>query len=123
MDKKIQEIREALEAATPGDWQEEGMEIWKRGKEYQCGDRHVHICDVVNDDNRKFIANAPSYVDYLLQQIEIKNKALKWYAAIENYKIGNFTVDQNGELDEWESRVQQDAGEKARTALKGEDTP
>ncbi|KAE8560215.1 hypothetical protein [Paenibacillus polymyxa] len=75
------------------------------------------------DNERNLKEQAHRTIERLREQIEIKNKALKWYAAIENYEIGNFTVDQNGELDEWESRVQQDAGEKARTALKGEDTP
>ncbi|MMZ47211.1 hypothetical protein D1872_88470 [compost metagenome] len=95
MDKKIQEIRES------------------HAKEENF------LLKYPTSSTRK----AHEYIGYLLQQIEIKDKALKWYAAIENYEIGNFTVDQNGELDEWESRVQQDAGKKARTALKGEDTP
>ncbi|MGR6762684.1 hypothetical protein ACU1JV_12680 [Paenibacillus sp. T2-29] len=97
MDKKIQEIREANAV------------------------RKITI--PAHPEYRVDAIRAHADISYLLQQIEIKDKALKWYAAIENYEIGNFTVDQNGELDEWESRVQQDAGEKARTALKGEDTP
>lgn len=94
MDKKIQEIQEAHA-------REENF-----------------LLKYPTSSNRK----AHEYIGYLLQQIEIKDRALKWYAEIENYKIGNFTVDKNGELDEWESRVQQDAGELARAALKGEDT-
>ncbi|MEK3851235.1 hypothetical protein MKX59_19535 [Paenibacillus sp. FSL R7-0340] len=115
MDKKIQEIREALAAATPGDWQEEGAEIWKRGKDYQCDNRHVHICDVVDDSNRKLIANAPTYISYLLQQIEIKDKALGFYADLENWEqyYGSLDID---------SAILNDCGIIARAALKGEDT-
>ncbi|ODB56948.1 hypothetical protein A7311_01075 [Paenibacillus polymyxa] len=121
---KIQEIREALAAATPGPWIYNTDSVLKSVDEPICVMFNQQEYDFENAENNAYlIANAPDYISYLLQQIEIKDKALKWYAAIENYEIGNFTVDQNGELDEWESRVQQDAGEKARTALKGEDTP
>ncbi|WP_029516275.1 hypothetical protein [Paenibacillus polymyxa] len=124
MDKKIQEIREALAAATPGDWQEEGAEIWKRGKDYQCDNRHVHICDVVNDDNRRFIANAPSYVDYLLQQIEIKDKALKEAETfVEELILAADTVPASHLDLEEIAKDGTDVINSIEAALKGEDTP
>ncbi|MEJ3717076.1 hypothetical protein WGM54_03550 [Paenibacillus polymyxa] len=151
MDKKIQEIRTALAEATPGPW---AIGAPSPSGAINIGAKGLLVAQCAKKEQAHLIANAPTYISYLLQQIdqvdeiresldvlkqqmieirnytaklkkqiEIKDKALKWYATIENYEIGNFTVDQNGELDEWESRVQQDAGEKARTALKGEDTP
>ncbi|MDP1513099.1 hypothetical protein Q8I65_23345 [Paenibacillus ottowii] len=111
MDKKIQEIRSAL-AEIP-DNVDFLIDFWTEGE--VAGEP---LPNPVKNDILSYL----KWVKALKTVIEIKDKALKWYAAIENYEIGNFTVDQNGELDEWESRVQQDAGEKARTALKGEDT-
>lgn len=130
---KIQEIKEALAAATPGPWVHSALVSGYIVTDYEPynsvasvvefnEDGSVHMIFQKAAHNSFLIAKAPEYISYLLQQIEIKDKALKWYAEIENYEIGNFMVYKNGELDEWESRVQQDAGEKARAALKGEDT-
>ncbi|EHS59439.1 hypothetical protein [Paenibacillus sp. Aloe-11] len=50
-------------------------------------------------------------IEYLLQQIEIKDKALEFYADQDNY-------------DEYDlGLVDVDRGNRARAALKGEDTP
>lgn len=45
-------------------------------------------------------------------------KALEWYSNIENYEMGDYTCDLDGEPVEWDSHVQQDFGELARTTLK-----
>ncbi|KAF6578310.1 hypothetical protein G9G54_13620 [Paenibacillus sp. EKM212P] len=87
MDKKIQEIREALAEATQED---EGM-TW------------------IHADGEKAI----EYISYLLQQIEIKDKVLEFYANRENWRQkGPFRV----------AEMDYDNGKCARAALKGEDT-
>ncbi|WP_318626904.1 hypothetical protein [Paenibacillus polymyxa] len=54
------------------------------------------------------------YISYLLQQIEIKDKALEFYADEDKYSVD---IEVNLEP------VLEDCGFMARTALKGEDTP
>jgi hypothetical protein len=51
-------------------------------------------------------------IEYLLQQIEIKDKELGFYADRENWRVGPFRV----------TEVELDNGRRARAALKGEDT-
>ncbi|MMZ58246.1 hypothetical protein D1872_202160 [compost metagenome] len=50
------------------------------------------------------------HIDYLLQQIEIKDKALEFYADGDNYNKTPY------------STFLKEGGERARAALKGEDT-
>ncbi|WP_348624669.1 hypothetical protein ABFT51_07525 [Paenibacillus peoriae] len=68
--------------------------------------------------NRK----AHEYIGYLLQQIEIKDKALGFYADKENYDTGpNGRIEETDATQPFISWVNEDAGERARAALKGED--
>ncbi|OMF50846.1 hypothetical protein [Paenibacillus peoriae] len=94
MDKKIQEIRTALAEAT----QEDETMTW------------------IHADGEKAI----EYISYLLQQIEIKDKALEFYAAENNHQ---WSVEEGTIGEVIESEVMMDYGELARAALKGEDTP
>ncbi|WP_068505905.1 hypothetical protein [Paenibacillus kribbensis] len=59
-------------------------------------------------------------IEYLLQQIEIKDKALEFYAAENNHQ---WSVEEGTIGEVIESEVMMDYGELARAALKGEDTP
>ncbi|PPQ49090.1 hypothetical protein C5G87_06860 [Paenibacillus peoriae] len=98
MDKKIQEIREALVEAT----QEDETMTW------------------IHADGEKAI----EYISYLLQQIEIKDKALEFYADKENYEE-RFIEDTNVPIAGGyfsTPKVVKERGNRARTALKGEDT-
>ncbi|MGG1618284.1 hypothetical protein [Paenibacillus sp. NRS-1781] len=128
MNNKIQEIKEALAGITQGEWwsTDDAVRITPADSEV-C----VWICQMYEEDengpdgiapfpnyenNAKFIANAPSYISYLLQQIEIKDKALDFYADKENYR-GYYSAGK-----EWKSPVNDDWGDLARATLKGEDT-
>ncbi|MNW50837.1 hypothetical protein D3C74_283010 [compost metagenome] len=85
LDKKIQEIREA------------------HAKEENF------LLKYPTSSSRK----AHEYIGYLLQQIEIKDKAIGFYANRENWRQkGPFRV----------AEMDYDNGERARAALKGEDT-
>ncbi|MBP1309096.1 hypothetical protein JOD82_002116 [Paenibacillus sp. 1182] len=64
------------------------------------------------NEAKKYIQFPVAEVSYLLQQIEIKDKVLGFYADRENWKVGPFRV----------TEVELDNGKRARTALKGEDT-
>ena len=54
---------------------------------------------------------------YLLALLEEKDKALAFYADEDNYTIGNYTRIENDMVYDWESKVQQDFGTKAKAAL------
>ncbi|NEU27041.1 hypothetical protein G3M74_13140 [Paenibacillus polymyxa] len=111
--KKIQEIRTALEAATPGKWfVMHGSDV---AVEEPAGSGEINIVLWANrHKDAEFLANAPEYITYLLQQIEIKDKALEFYADPENWRQkGPFRV----------AEMDYDNGKRARAALKGEDTP
>lgn len=74
----IEQIKQALEKATPGPWNKEGTEIWRRGESYESLTfPHVWVADVVKTENANLIANAPAYLCYLLNKIERKDKALQ----------------------------------------------
>ncbi|MBP1312297.1 hypothetical protein JOD82_005442 [Paenibacillus sp. 1182] len=90
MDKKIQEIRiKAIKIMTE--------------RRHDTG--WTHTDDLLND------------IFYVLGQLEIKDKALEFYANKNNHHWG---VEEEGAV--VESEVMMDYGERARTALKGEDT-
>jgi hypothetical protein len=110
---KIQEIREALAAATPGPWIYNTDSVLKSVDEPICVMFNQQEYDFENaEENAYLIANAPTYISYLLQQIEIKDKVLGFYADRENWRVGPFRV----------TEVELDNGRRARAALKGEDT-
>ncbi|MDG0056957.1 hypothetical protein MMB75_25360 [Paenibacillus sp. P2(2022)] len=64
---------------------------------------------------KKYIQFPVAEVSYLLQQIEIKDKALGFYADLKNWEqyYGSLDID---------SAILNDYGIIARAALKGEDT-
>lgn len=90
MDKKIQEIREANAV------------------------RKITI--PAHPEYRVDAIRAHADISYLLQQMEIKDKALEWYADWDsNYDPE--TLDHLGYIP-----IDKDGGRRARAALKGEDT-
>ncbi|APB77418.1 hypothetical protein PPYC2_21790 [Paenibacillus polymyxa] len=91
MDKKIQEIREA------------------HAKEENF------LLQYPTSSTRK----AHEYIGYLLQQIDIKDKALEFYENKNNHQWG---VEEGTMGEVIESEVMMDYGDIARAALKGEDT-
>ncbi|MNI90242.1 hypothetical protein D3C73_1477370 [compost metagenome] len=68
-------------------------------------------------DDYHLIGNAPEYITYLLALLEEKDKALAFYADEDNYTIGNYMRIENDMVYDWESKVQQDFGTKAKAAL------
>ncbi len=118
---KIDEIKEALAAATPGPWE------WREGKVQQLeqgrffGSDGTEICwfgnytpyyptsgDEPEKEDINLIAKAPEYITYLLQEIERKDEALRFYADEETYEK------------KWEDsdpEIEGDRGEIAREAL------
>ncbi|KAE8559124.1 hypothetical protein [Paenibacillus polymyxa] len=111
MDKKIQEIREALEAATPGRWfVMHGSDV---AVEEPPGSGEIDIVLWANrHKDAEFLAKAPEYISYLLQQIEIKDKELGFYVD-NGASIGRLIDSEH--LKSITTRI-------ARAALKGEDT-
>ncbi|MDY8046549.1 hypothetical protein UY416_09610 [Paenibacillus polymyxa] len=106
MDKKIQEIREALEAATPGRWfVMHGSDV---AVEEPPGSGEIDIVLWANrHKDAEFLAKAPEYISHLLQQIEIKDKRIEELKEDRNYH---------------QLRASRLSGELSRAALKGEDT-
>lgn len=73
MSKSTEElIREALEKATPGPWSKEGCELWHRGESYGGNSPHTYIGDLkmMHEVNTHLIANAPTWLKYLLEENE-----------------------------------------------------
>lgn len=162
MDKKIQEIRTALAEATPGPWKvyrDKSLGETLIGTSYEHPQLKApnsivgHVFSVkgeyvyIRDYDADLIANAPTYISYLLQQIdqvgeiresldvlkqqmieirnytaklkkqiEIKDKALEFYADEKNY-MANVLASWGPTIP-----VDEDNGRRARVALKGEDT-
>ena len=80
---KIDEIKEALAAATP-EWYDNGSEIVSKQN------RRVGIGGFLKDEDNHLAANAPEYITYLLAEIERKDEALRtmaesqdeWYVGL-----------------------------------------
>lgn len=74
---KIDEIKEALAAATP-DWYNNGNEIVSKQN------LRVGIGGFLKEEDNHLAASAPEYITYLLQEIERKDEALRFYADTNN---------------------------------------
>lgn len=76
--ERKEEYKALLAAATPGMWQAEGKEIWRRtdehGGEFYAG--AVWITDVEHDGNRNLIAAAPVVIADLLAALEEAQQAI-----------------------------------------------
>jgi hypothetical protein len=73
---KIDEIKEALAAATPGLWHVQPGEYYDAVYSSQETKLTVVINRAMPPDAR-FIAKAPEYITYLLQEIERKDEATR----------------------------------------------
>lgn len=89
-----EEIKKALDNATQGPWNAEGIEVWRRGNGYNTSeDAHIWICDAFTTDNAHLIANAPEWLRHMVVENEKKNerieqleKALEFYAVRKRYE-------------------------------------
>lgn len=118
---KIDEIKAALAAATPGPWSYDDFS----DKEFIIYDHtyfNRHITEIVSDGveskereeaNAHLIANAPEYITYLLAEVDRKNEALRFYADEDNYDAGVAYPD--GSRDD--APIAIDLGKRAREAL------
>lgn len=101
--QKIAEIREALEKATPGPWNVEGKEIWKRAGWYFGDNLHVYICDADNPANAHLIANAPEWLRFLLDELERVNRERD--QLIEGLrKLAKTNAENISEIREWKAK-------------------
>ena len=119
MTNLIQEVRAALQAATPGPWEQDDepyvlgngqvvCRLWHFNGEYQNQDNNAHL-----------IANSPTWLQQLTERLEATErqrdeavKALEWYA---DKKV--WTVDVH---DQWQpfTQIGVDGGKLARATLK-----
>jgi hypothetical protein len=84
---KIDEIKAAMAAATPGRW------LVQPGDYYHAvySSQDTKLTVVVNrtmPPDARFIAQAPEYITYLLQEIESKQKALQEIVNTEDLLTG-----------------------------------
>ncbi|MEW8986083.1 MAG: hypothetical protein AB2401_03600 [Bacillus sp. (in: firmicutes)] len=109
---KIDEIKEALAAATPGPWIFQDGHYGKKPIVYREADCAL-ICSLGNhgldDKNGQFIAKSPEYITYLLQEIErLQGEVVFWKEAADNQKDNNMKL----------ISVIHEKDEKAREAIK-----
>lgn len=119
IDPKIQEIERRHAAATPGPWQAEGKEIWRRGDGYSGENRHVYITDVQDWENRNFIANAWADEAYLLSEYKrlqeendrLMKEVVFWMDKAETQKNNNLAIlnQQLGQLVNGQVQVMKEA--------------
>lgn len=86
---KIQEIQNRLNRTMPHPWSYK-EEVYGSTKILDATGEPVYFVDSSGDieifpDEAKFISNAPSDVEYLLQTIEKMKKALEFYSNEANY--------------------------------------
>lgn len=79
MPERKEEIKSLLEAATPGAWQAEGKEVWRRkaedGGEFYAG--AIWITDVEHEGNRNLVAAAPMAIAELPAALEEAQQVIK----------------------------------------------
>lgn len=109
---KIDEIKEALAEAT-----EIRTSPWNIGTPspngcINIGSRGVMVAQCLESSTAVLIAKAPEYITYLLQEIERKDEALRFYADEDNYKVAITETDWGPIL-----AIDKDSGKRAREAL------
>ncbi|OMF70482.1 hypothetical protein [Paenibacillus glucanolyticus] len=99
---KIDEIKEALAAATPGPWKVSITSVGRHEErliatEYDHPQLHGPNGIVnhgygldgefvyIKPEDAHFIAKSPEYITYLLQEVERKDEALSFFADDDNY--------------------------------------
>jgi len=77
--------------------------------------------DAIVTSNQHYaqLVEAQSVIQLAQQTIARQREALEWYGFIRNYELGNYPLLEDGNIGDWESFVQQDAGKVARAALEG----
>jgi hypothetical protein len=105
-----EDIRKALDAATPGQWANGQTHIQsEESGQWVC---QLWYKDEENMDNFKnnahLIANAPTWIRSLLEELAAKDKVLEWYANEENYFVP---------ADHQLTKVERDNGVNARYIL------
>ncbi|GIP55928.1 hypothetical protein [Paenibacillus vini] len=116
MNDRIQEIRERLEAASPGPWtiyeysDYRGYEVHKYPIGYKSAITGWGKVLQTKED-ASLIANAPTDISYLLSEVERLQTALEFYADEKTYETN--VVDQWGPV----TKIDFDSGERARTNL------
>ena len=105
---RIQEIKQRLEKATPGDWaSEDSLEIITTLEQETCFVAFPVIAEVREDQNigseqalgnTEFIAHAPSDISYLLAEVEqlraLASKVVtRWYRDPPVAEGGDFLAD------------------------------
>lgn len=100
---KIDEIKEEMIHVTEGPWVCDGLGVILRESDGEM------IADVFDKEDAEFLAKAPEYITYLLQEIERKDEALKWYGDFGNWYVKDGS---------WPAL--EDKGNRARLAYKGE---
>lgn len=145
---KIDEIKQALAAATLGPWEWQVKKITLNNGEWGDGEfcvsdlthpegegKHLTILDVQEnkygqkaiycwkESDAHLIANAPEYIAYLLKELEEARKILGFYADTKNYEQEKVLFDENNPLDCYYEapEVQNDHGERARSFLVGQE--
>lgn len=128
MTNLIQEVKAALQAATPGPWREHHPDAVsdKKGQWIcQLYETDTDTDEPVEFDNQQgnvhLIANAPTWLQQLIDHIEVVErqrdeavKALEWYGDEAQY---NYLHDRGG----WTpptTNIADDMGKMARTTLK-----
>lgn len=114
---KIDEIKEALAAATPGPWGWlETVTKCSLGECHRLSLWTTESADMeLTQNDYKFAAKAPEYITYLLAEIERKDEALEFYEDKNNYIA--YYEDENDPFSLMPEKVVQDGGQRAREAL------
>lgn len=105
---KLQEIREALEAATPGPWNEYEKESVKQdngcyrsiasGNGYlNTAEKGFEIDGFISPQDANLIAHTPEYLSYLLQLVETHRAAFE--------AIGEELTDCTDERAQWINKL------------------
>lgn len=109
----LEDIKKALEAATPGPWnvqklmhEEDGYEQFISAIRINAGDRCVTSMDwsCPLEENAHLIANAPEWLRYLLKQIEQQQREIERLNGLLKVKEVHFN---DGEVNEQEFAIQQ----------------
>lgn len=128
---KIDEIKEEMIHVTEGPWVCDGLGVILRESDGEM------IADVFDKEDAEFLAKAPEYITYLLQEIErLQGEVQFWKEAAENQQQNNFrfmaeierkdeALKWYGDFGNWYVKdgswpALEDKGNRARLAYKGE---
>jgi hypothetical protein len=117
---RIEEIKQRLELITGGIWEYDKHQEQLLARFGESHDELILIGELIDRDDADFFIKAKSDIEYLLERVELYEKALEFYADKYNFTLERGDFGKADYIVEWTDQNQlKEIGHIAREALEG----